>query len=124
MTTKAASNRYGNNRNGRTGKKTSKINFPWAKDFNTRTADDHFQRHGSQMGTNTKESYIAHAVKFANHVDRKNNVSFVDKKGTTYKYNKPSNTLVIVTKDGIVITYFKPENGYRYYLNERNQKKK
>ena len=81
MPTKGASNHYGGSRNGRQGKKTQHTGFAWAKDFNSRTLVDHFNRHGEQMGCRTKESYAAHAVKFANKVDRKNCVSFVDKKG-------------------------------------------
>ena len=76
------------------------------------------------MGCKTKESYAASAVKFTNKVDRKNCVSFVDKRGSTYKYNKKTNTLVIVKKDGYVITQFKPAKGYDYYLSEKKGKAK
>ena len=67
------------------------------------------------MGCPTKESYNANAVKFANTVDRKNNVSFVARNGTTYKFNKVDGTFAIITKRGVVITYFKPKDGYDYY---------
>ena len=124
MPTKGPSNHYGGSRNGRQGKKTQHTGFAWAKGFNSRTLADHFYRHGEQMGCKTKESYAAHAVKFANKVDRKNCVSFVDKKGSTYKYNIKTNTLVIVTKDGYVVTFFKPAKGYSYYLSEKKGKAK
>lgn len=124
MGTKGASNHYGNSRNGRSGKASSHINYSWAKDFNSKTLNDHFNRHGAQMGCDTKESYAAHAVKFANNVDKTNCVSFVDKKGSTYKYNVKTNTLSVVTKDGYVITYFKPAAGYDYYKAEKKRKVK
>lgn len=124
MSTKGASNHYGGSKNGRQGKPTQHTGFAWAKDFNSNTLSDHFNRHGDQMGCKTKESYAASAVKFANKVDRKNCVSFVDKRGSTYKYNKKTNTLVIVKKDGYVITYFKPAKGYDYYLSEKKGKAK
>lgn len=124
MSTKGASNHYGGARNGRQGKRTQHTGFAWAKDFNSRTLEDHFNRHGAQMGCTTKEAYAAHSVKFANTVDRKNCVSFVDKRGSTYKYNKKTNTLAIVTKDGYVVTYFKPAKGYDYYLSEKKGKAK
>ncbi len=69
MATKGASNRYGNSRNGRQGKASSHINYAWARDFNSRTLQDHFNRHGTQVGCETKESYAAHAVQFSNTVD-------------------------------------------------------
>ena len=60
--------------------------------------------------------------KQARTVDRKNNVSFVDSYGSTYKYNKASNTLAIITKKGIVVTYYKPKEGYSYYLKKKKEK--
>lgn len=67
------------------------------------------------MGCPTKESYNANAVKFANTVDRKYNVSFVARNGMTYKFNKVDGTFAIISKCGVVITYFKPKDGYDYY---------
>lgn len=124
MATKGASNHFGNANGGRQGHKTRHTGFAWAKAFNKSTIDDHFRRHGKQMGCSTKESYNANAVAFANTVDRQNCVSFVDKKGSTYKYNKKTNTLAIITKEGIVATYFKPKDGYKYYLSEKRRNKK
>ncbi len=115
MATKGASNWYGNARGARQGHPTQHTGFAWAKAFHRSTLDDHFQRHGGQMGCPTKESYNAKAVKFANTVDRKNNVSFVARNGTTYKFDKVDDTFAIITKRGIVITYFKPKDGYDYY---------
>lgn len=124
MSTKGASNRYGNSRHGRQGKPTQHIGFAWAKDFNKKTLYDHFRRHGEQVGASTKESYAAHAVRFANRVDRENVRSFVDGKGSTYKFNVKSNEFAIVSKDGYVITYFKPTKGYDYYLAQKKARKK
>lgn len=115
MATKGASNHYGNARGGRQGHITTHTGFVWAKAFNKTTLDDHFNRHGEQMGCPTKDSYNANAVKFANTIDRKNNVSFVARNGTTYKFNKVDGTFAIITKRGVVITYFKPKDGYDYY---------
>ena len=109
MSTKGASNHYGNSRGGKQGKATLHTGFAWAKDFNKSTLTDHFNRHGSQVGCTNKEGYAAKSVTFANRVDRKNCVSFVDNKGSTYKYNKRSGEFAVITKDGYVVTYFKPK---------------
>lgn len=124
MGTKGAGNRYGNARHGRNGSITNHTGFAWAKAFNKSTLDDHFKRHGEQMDCPTKESYNANSVSFANTVDRKNCVSFIDENGSTYKYNKKTNTLAIITRDGVVITYYKPANGYDYYLKEKEKKER
>lgn len=124
MSTKGASNHYGNAKGGRQGHLTVHTGFAWAKAFNRATLQKHFNEHGQQMGCPTKESYNANAVSFANTVDRKNCVSFIDKHGSTYKYNKVTNTLAIITKSGIVITYYKPKDGYHYYLHEKEKKQR
>ena len=124
MATKGASNHYGNSRGGRQGKPTTHTGFAWAKDFNKKTLADHFYRHGEQVGCTTKEGYAAKAVTFANRVDRKNCVSFVDGKGSTYKFNKKSGDFAVITKDGYVVTYFKPKDGYKYYLSQKKGKAK
>lgn len=115
MSTKGPSNKYGNARGGRQGHPTQHTGYAWAKAFNRNTLNDHFQRHGEQMGCPTKESYNANAVKFANTIDRKNNVSFVSHNGTTYKYNKVDGTFAVITKHGVVVTFFRPKDGYNYY---------
>lgn len=124
MATKGASNRYGNSRGSSSGHKTKHTGFAWAKAFNRTTLLDHYQRHGQQVKSDTKDSYSAHSIKFANTVDRKNCVSFIDKRGSTYKYNKRTNEFAIITKKGVIVTYYKPEKGYKYYLDQKKTKGK
>ena len=120
MSTKGASFRYGNNNQTA----TVHINYQWAKEFNSRTLKKHFLEHGAQMGAATANDYAAKAVHFANTINHKDCVSFIDKHGSTYKYNKLTNELAIVSKDGYVITYFSPKDGYSYYKNEKEREKK
>lgn len=122
MATKGASNLYGNSRGGRKGFATIKIAYAWAKDFIKTTIKNHFNDHGKSMKADNLKAYIAHAVKFANTIDKKNCVSFIDKNHTTYKYNKITNELVLVTSDGYVVTYFKPKDGYKYFLEQKKNK--
>lgn len=49
-----------------------------------------------------------------------NNKSFCDKNFSTYKYNIKTNEFAIIDKKGYVITYFKPADGYKYYLKQKN----
>ena len=100
-------------------KHISSYKYPWAKDFNKKSLDNHFYDHGKDMGFDSKESYKQHAIKFANTVDKKNCTSFVySKTGSTYKYNKVTNEFAIITKDGYVVTYFKPKEVYDYYKKQ------
>lgn len=123
MSTKGASYRYGNTRGASSkGIRSNHISYAWAKAFNKYTIDQHFTDHGKSMWLDSKDSYVSHAIKFANTVDRKNNISFIDKNDSTYKYNKKTNELAIITNDGFIISYFKPKNGINYYFNQKKRK--
>ena len=123
MSTKGASNRYGNNRGSRgQGMPSKHIKYAWARDFNKKTLKQHLSDHGKQFGFTTVEEYGSHAIKFANNVDRVNNKSFYDENFSTYKYNVKTNEFAIIDKKGYVITYFKPTDGYQYYLNQKKLK--
>lgn len=117
MATKGPSNRYTNTNGSAKRNKNADVAFAWAKRFAPITSDDHYERHASNTSLKTKESYETHAVKFANIIDKKNCVTFVDPATQkTYKYNKETNELAVITKKGIVITYYKPRKGYNYYI--------
>lgn len=121
MATKGPSGRYDGTRGGKKNKDgTASISYPWAKDINKHGYDKHYNKHAEDMGLTTKESYASHALKFANTVDKINCVSFVHTKtGSTYKYNKVTNEFAIITKDGYVVTYYKPQSGYKYYKSQK-----
>ena len=117
MATKGPSNRYLNSNGSSTRNKKGDVAFAWAKRFAPTTTDDHYSKHASNTSLKTKDSYAAHAVKFANNIDKKNCVTFVEPATRkTYKYNKETNELAVITQKGIVITYYKPRKGYNYYM--------
>lgn len=118
MPTKGASNRYGNSRGSRNGHPTEHTGFAWAKDFDKSTLKSHAEKHGQQDGT---VSYVAHAVAFANRIDRQYHVSYVRKDGSTVKYSKKTNEFVIVDKNGLVKTYYKPKSGIKEYYKDRRK---
>lgn len=115
MSTKGASNRYGNtNGSKHQGQATRHTNYPWAKDFNKGGIDKHFKEHGKEFNAKTKQEYAAKAVHFANDVDKKHYKSVVDKDGSTYKYDPRDGRLAIITKDGYVVTYHHTGNKFTY----------
>ncbi len=121
MADKGPSNAYGNSE----GKPTEHINYPYAKDFNSNSTSKHDKKHLSNLGLSSVNEMKANAVYFANKVDRVNNVSFVDENGTTFKYSQKTNELALITKDGYVISYFKPSSGKKYYdKQEKNRKRR
>ena len=121
MSTKGASNRYGNARGGKQGHETENTGYAWAKNFNKATLQRHYEDHGEQVGANSPESYRAKAVHFANLVDRKNCITMKASNGTTYKYNRVTHEFAMITKKGIVITYFKPKDGMKYFKKQKGK---
>lgn len=121
MSTKGASNHYGNARGGKQGHETENTGYAWAKNFNKATFQRHYEDHGEQVGANSPESYRAKAVHFANLVDRKNCITMKASNGTTYKYNKVTHEFAMITKKGIVITYFKPKDGMKYFKKQKGK---
>ena len=123
MSTKGASNHFGNARHGKQGHRTSHTGFAWAKHFNKSTFGQPVDKHMQSLGFSNPNEYAAHAVAFANHVDRVNHISYVRKNGQTVKYSIKTNEFAIIDKHGIVNTYFKPDNGILYYYNDRRSRK-
>ena len=124
MATKGESNRYGNSRGGKKGKPTKHINYEYAKAFFPRYANEHYTKHGNDFKADGPKEYMNRAVKFANQVDKKNCKSVVDYNGTTYKYNTKTKELVIVTKKGLIVSYYKispKQNGFSY-IDRRGKK--
>ncbi len=114
--TKGPSNLYGN----KNQKPTSHINYPYAKSFNQSTLDRHQKDHGLELGTNSINDYENSAIHFANHISTVAD-SFVDNRGITYKYNPISNKLIIIDKNGYIVSYFKPTSGLKYYNKLKNR---
>jgi pyocin large subunit-like protein len=125
MGSKGASYRYGNTRgsNG-IGIPSVHINYQYAKDFNKVKLPIDFLKHGKDFKVTSMKDYAINAVKFANTVDRKNCISFVDKHGSTHKYNKKTNTYIGVDKKGYVFTYFKPKEGIKYFYKKKGENRK
>ena len=125
MSTKGPSNRYGNTNGSKgNGIATKHINYQYAKDYNKSKLSTDFEKHSADFGVSNERDYASHAVHFANTIDRKNCDSFVDAKGSTHKYNKITNTYVVVDKKGYVVTYFKPSRGINYYHEQKGKNKK
>ena len=122
MPTKSASRRYRHTKGARYGLRTIHIGYEWARAFNKKTLKDHFSRHGKQMDCTTAEEYNAKAVSFANTINKEKYESFVAKNGSTYKYDASTNRLAVISKFGIVVTYYKPDDGRAYYLKEKEKR--
>lgn len=75
--------------------------------------EEHFEKHGREMGFGSPEEYLAGA----NATIQNSNVLHKTEKedGDDVYYVEATNDLVIVSADGYIRTYFRPEDGIAYY---------
>ncbi|MDE6024937.1 MAG: hypothetical protein K2G45_05725 [Lachnospiraceae bacterium] len=87
---------------------TSDINFRSEKLLN-----EHYQKHGIEMGFSSASEYEAAARRVVENSKSLHKTEAED--GDDVYYLESSNELVIVSTDGYIRTYFKPNDGIAYY---------
>jgi pyocin large subunit-like protein len=74
--------------------------------------------HANDMKLTWKQ-YEENGVKFANEISPEN-LSFIrDDNKVTYKYKEKTNELVLVDKNGYIVTYYYPTDGKKYYERQK-----
>ena len=83
---------------------------------NTKLLNQHFEKHGKEMGFETPESYEKAASNVINNPDA---LSKTEKEDGDYVfYIVETNEFVVLSTDGYIRTYFKPDAGKKYYDNQ------
>lgn len=75
--------------------------------------NEHFEKHGKEMGFSSAEEYLAAANAVVNHADVLHKTEKED--GDDVYYLEETNEFVIVSTDGFIRTYFYPDAGIDYY---------
>ena len=80
---------------------------------NEKLLNDHYDKHGKDMGFDSAESYEAAANEVINHPDTLHRIEEED--GDDVYYLEENNGFVIVSVDGYIRTFFYPEDGLDYF---------
>lgn len=80
---------------------------------NEKYLEDHFEKHGSEFGYATKEEYEAGANRVIASEEALHKTEAED--GDHIYYLESSNEIVFLSTDGYIRTYFKPQDGIKYY---------
>mgnify|MGYP003309956483 CR=1 FL=1 len=80
---------------------------------NEKLLNDHYEKHGKEMGFDSAESYEAAANEVINHPDTLHRIEEED--GDDVYYLEENNGFVIVSVDGYIRTFFYPEDGLAYF---------
>ncbi|MDD3323389.1 MAG: hypothetical protein PHS59_18285 [Paludibacter sp.] len=90
----------------------------WGEDWTSEfSEEEHFDRHGSEMGFETMEEYSNAARNFAKSKER-GIKSFRSIDGSTQKFNSRTNEFMIISKIGKIVTFFEPERGINYFYEQ------
>lgn len=75
--------------------------------------EDHYEKHGIEMGYTSKEDYLAGANAVIANPNALHKLEGED--GDDVYYLEETNEFVIVSTDGYIRTYFWPQDGIAYY---------
>ncbi len=75
--------------------------------------DQHYEKHGIEMGFTSAEEYELAAYKVVIHPDTLHKIETED--GDDVYYREETNEFVVVSPDGYIRTYFNPSAGIDYY---------
>lgn len=80
---------------------------------NTKLLNQHFEKHGKDMGFDTPESYEKAA---SNVINDERALSKTEKEdGDFVYYIEETNEFVVLSTDGYIRTYFCPDSGKKYF---------
>ena len=80
---------------------------------NKKLLDEHYEKHGIEMGFASKEEYEAAANLVIHHPDTLHKIEKED--GDTCFYYEAANLFVVLSTDGYIRTFFAPDSGKKYY---------
>ena len=83
---------------------------------NDRLLNQHYEKHGREMGFPNAQAYQKAALNVVNNPASFHKVEMDD--GDDVYYLEITNEFVIVSTDGYIRTYFKPSNGIKYYYSK------
>lgn len=80
---------------------------------NDELLENHYKKHGIEMGFDSKEEYLAAANRVVASPDVLHKIEAED--GDDVYYLEETNEFVVISKDGYLRTYFNPSDGIDYY---------
>lgn len=87
-------------------------------DFLNTKGESTLATHATKHGYASPEKYLEDARKFLEQETTLTTQSFMSSEGTYFRYDTATNEFGIVNKYGGISTYYKPENGKLYWLEQ------
>jgi pyocin large subunit-like protein len=79
---------------------------------------DHYQKHGREFGTITMEQYLRGAQELRDRPSGGAILEAARPDGSVTRFDRESGDFIAFNRNGIILTYFKPTDGERYYKRQ------
>lgn len=83
-----------------------------------RRLDEHYHKHGSEFGRITKFDYLRQAQLLRDAAVGGPVLETVRADGVTTKFDRQTGAFIAFNRDGTIRTFFKPNDGERYYRRQ------
>lgn len=79
---------------------------------------DHYQKHGREFGSISKEQYLRKAQELRDAPAGGNILEHVRGDGVVTRYNRATGEFIAFDADGVIRTYFRPNDGEAYFRRQ------
>jgi hypothetical protein len=84
----------------------------------TRNLDEHYEKHGHEFGAVTRQQYLAMAQALRDVAAGGPVLEAVRKDGVVTRFDRDSGAFIAVNPDRTIRTFFKPNDGERYFRRQ------
>lgn len=84
---------------------------------------EHYQKHGREFGSITQEEYLQQAQTLRDSVAGGDILEAVRQDGVTTRFDRKAGTFLAFNPDATIRTYFKPNDGERYFKRQMNRER-
>jgi len=84
----------------------------------SRRLEDHFEKHGAEFGRITKQDYLRQAQLLRDARVGGPILETVRADGVTTRFDKQTGAFIAFNPNGVIRTFFKPNDGERYYRRQ------
>ena len=87
-----------------------------------RRLDEHFQKHGAEFGRITKQDYLRQAQLLRDARVGGPVLEVVRRDGVITRYDQQTGAFIAFNANGVIRTFFKPNDGERYWRRQAERK--
>lgn len=100
------------------GVRKPEIDFAGKTGIGRETLAGHLKNHGKDFGFTTETEYLQGARRFFEKPLTPTTEAFTSNQGWYFRYGKATNEFGLINNYGGISTYYKPDEGYAYWLRE------